>query len=98
MLADSGHIQENDVKWFNKKQVSRGLPPIEPIYTEKEARQCLELFIGVAYNRKFYIDDKIKVRFVNTGHMLGSGVALIEITENGKTTRLAYIPVISDGL
>ncbi len=90
MLADSGHIQENDVKWFNKKQVSRGLPPIEPIYTEKEARQCLELFIGVAYNRKFYIDDKIKVRFVNTGHMLGSGVALIEITENGKTTRLAY--------
>lgn len=90
MLADSGHIQENDVKWFNKRRVAKGLPPIEPIYTEKEARECLELFISVSYNRKFYIDENIKVRFTNTGHMLGSAVALLEITENGKTTRIAY--------
>jgi metallo-beta-lactamase family protein len=50
----------------------------------------MELFIGVAYDRKFRIDDNIKVKFTNTGHMLGSGTALIEITENGKTTRIAY--------
>jgi len=90
MLVDSGHIQEGDVKWFNKRRISKGLPPVEPIYTEKDARACLELFIGIAYERKFYIDDFTKVRFTNTGHMLGSGVALVEITENGKTTRVAY--------
>lgn len=90
MLADSGHIQELDVKWFNKRRISKGLDPIEPIYTEKEARACMELFIGVAYDRKFRIDDSIKVKFTNTGHMLGSGTALLEINENGKTTRIAY--------
>jgi metallo-beta-lactamase family protein len=90
MLADSGHIQENDVRWFNKRRIAKGLTPVEPIYTEKEARQCMELFISVAYNRKFYIDENIKIRFTNTGHMLGSGVVLIEITEKGKTTRIAY--------
>jgi len=43
MLADSGHIHENDVKWFNKRRISKGLEPVEPIYTEKEARACMEL-------------------------------------------------------
>lgn len=90
MLADSGHIQEGDVKWFNKRRVKNGLNPVEPIYTEHDARACMELFIGVAYDRKFRIDENIKLKFTNTGHMLGSGTALLEITENGKTTRIAY--------
>ncbi len=90
MLADSGHIQESDVRWFNKRRLEKDLPRVEPIYTEKEARQCMELFIGVSYNRKFYINDSIKVRFTNTGHMLGSSTALIEITEKGKTVKIAY--------
>ncbi len=90
MLADSGHIQEFDVKWFNKKRERQGLEPVDPIYTREDAMQCMELFIGVAYNRKFYISDDIKVRFTNTGHLLGAGTALIEITEKGKTTKIAY--------
>ena len=90
MLADSGHIQEGDVKWFNKRRIRNGLNPVEPIYKEADARACMELFIGVAYDRKFRIDDNIKVKFTNTGHMLGSGTASLEITENGKTTRIAY--------
>ncbi|MFZ4550094.1 MAG: MBL fold metallo-hydrolase RNA specificity domain-containing protein, partial [Bacteroidales bacterium] len=90
MLADSGHIQEGDVKWFNKRRIQKGMQPVEPIYTEQDARACMELFIGVAYDRKFRIDENIKVKFTNTGHMLGSGTALLEITENGKITRIAY--------
>ena len=90
MLADSGHIQELDVKWYNKKQLKLGLEQIEPIYTTEHAKMCMELFIGVAYNRKFYIDENIKVRFTNNGHVLGAGTAFLEITENGETKRLAY--------
>jgi metallo-beta-lactamase family protein len=90
MLPDSGFIQEHDVKWFNKKRARQGLPQVEPIYRKKDAEDCMSLFIGVPENRKFYIDSNIKVKFTNTGHMLGSGVASIEIEENGKTTRIAY--------
>ena len=90
MLADSGHIQEGDVKWFNKRRVAKGLPAVEPIYTEKDARNCMELFIAIAYNRKFNIDNKIRLRFSNTGHMLGSAVVSLEITENNKTSRITY--------
>ena len=90
MLADSGHIQEGDVKWFNKRRVAKGLDPIEPIYAEADARACMELFIGVAYNRNFRIDENVSVKFTNTGHMLGSSVVSLSIKENGKTTRIAY--------
>jgi metallo-beta-lactamase family protein len=90
MLPDSGFIQEHDVKWFNKKRVRQGLPQVEPIYRKKDAEDCMSLFIGVPEDRKFHIDANIKVKFTNTGHMLGSGVANIEIEENGKITRIAY--------
>ena len=88
--ADSGHIHENDVKWFNKRRISKGLEPVEPIYTEKDARACMELFIGVPYNRKFNIDNTIRVKFTNSGHMLGSSVVSLEILEHGEWFRIGY--------
>lgn len=95
MLADSGHIQELDVKWFNKKRQKHGQPTVQPIYSDKDAEACMELFIGVAYNRRFYINDKksnngINVKFTNSGHMLGSAVVNLEIKEDGKLIRLAF--------
>ncbi|MBP7151035.1 MAG: MBL fold metallo-hydrolase [Paludibacteraceae bacterium] len=90
MLADSAHIQELDVKWFNKKRARQGLPPIEPIYNQEDAENCMDLFISVAYNRRFYIDDKINVKFTNNGHLLGSSVVNLEINENGKKVHIAY--------
>src|ERR1035437_5586583 len=50
----------------------------------------MELFIGVAYERRFQINDKINVKFTNTGHMLGSAVVNLELLENGKKVHLAY--------
>lgn len=90
MLADSGYIQEHDTHTHNKKRARKGLEPLEPIYTKQDAMQAMELFIGVPYDRKFHIDQNIKVKFTNTGHMLGSGVANIEITEEGRKLTIAY--------
>ncbi len=90
MLPDSGHIQEMDVKWFNKKRAKQGLPRVEPIYRVEDAEKSIKLFIGVEFNRRFYIDNDINVKFTHTGHMLGGAVANIEIKNNGKKVRLAY--------
>jgi metallo-beta-lactamase family protein len=90
MLPDSGHIQELDVKWFNKKRLRQGLPTVTPIYNVEDAEKSVGLFISVEYNRRFYINDKINVKFTNSGHMLGSAVVNLEITENGQKKRIAY--------
>jgi len=90
LLADCGHIQEYDTKMFNKKQLKRGLPTVEPIYTKVDAERCMGLFISIPYNKTFLIDETTKVHFTNTGHLLGGGVINIEVQENGKTKRVAY--------
>lgn len=90
MLADSGHIQEHDTYTFNKKRARKGLPPVEALYTRRDAIESMNLFIGIPYGRKFRIDENIRVQFTHTGHMLGSGVASIEIREGEKTHRIAY--------
>lgn len=90
MLADSGKIQEFDTLTFNKKRSRKGLPPVEPLYTQADAAASMKLFIGVSYDRKFRIDENISVKFTNTGHMLGSGVITLEIKESDGIKRLAY--------
>ncbi len=90
MLPDSGHIQEADTVWFNKKRARQNLPPVNPIYDVQDAEDALKLFIAVDYNRWFYINDKVKVKFTNTGHMLGSGMVNIEVKENDRKIHLAY--------
>lgn len=90
MLPDSGHIQELDVKWFNKKRAKQGLPGVTPIYTVEDAEQSLNLFITVAYDRRFYINEDINVKFTNSGHMLGSAIVNLEIKDNGVKKRIAY--------
>jgi len=90
MLIDSGHIQENDTRTFNKKRAKQGKPPVEPIYDKEDAIACMELFIGIPYDRNFRIDENITLRFTNSGHLLGSGVANIQIRENNRVFNIAY--------
>lgn len=68
----------------------QGLPPAAPLYTVDQAEESLNMFISIAYNRRFYINDSINVKFTNTGHMLGSAVINLEIKENGQKKRIAY--------
>jgi metallo-beta-lactamase family protein len=90
MLLDSAFIQEHDTITFNKRRAKKGLPVVTPIYTQADATAVMSLFIGVPNEMKFRIDDNIKVKFTSTGHMLGSGVANLQIIEKGQIKRIAY--------
>ncbi len=90
MLADSAHIQELDIKWFNQKRIKNNQSLVEPLYSIQEAEDCMKLFISVGFDRRFQINDKINVKFTHTGHMLGSAVVNLELIENGQKKHLAY--------
>ncbi|MCQ2286073.1 MAG: MBL fold metallo-hydrolase [Bacteroidales bacterium] len=90
MLPDSGKIQEADTMQFNKKRAKASLPPVEPIYTMKDAAACMHLFISVPYDLQFSLTPDFSFRFVDTGHMLGSSAIYIEFKEGRRKKSLCY--------
>lgn len=90
MLPDSGHIQEMEIEWKNRKRVRKGLDPEPPLYTAEEATKCLEVFSPIKYDEIIDISDKIHVRFNDAGHMLGSAIIEIWAEEDGKTTKAVF--------
>ena len=90
MLPDSGHIQEMEIEWKNRKRKREGKQDLPPLYTAEEAIQSLELFRGVSYDEIVEIDNNIKVRFNDAGHMLGSAMIEVWVEENGKTEKAVF--------
>lgn len=90
MLKDSAHIQENDLKHVNERRVKRGEPIIEPIYSVADVEEALKHFVAVQYEQDFAIDEGIKLRFTDSGHILGSAAVNLSIDEAGKTRKLCF--------
>ncbi len=92
MLADSARIQESDVNWLNKHNKRKGLPPVEPLYSEQDAERCLRQFVTINYERPMFIAPGVKLTFLDAGHILGSAQVLLEIDdeEDGKHKRLLF--------
>ena len=90
MLPDSGHIQENEVEWKNRKRRREGLSELPPLYTAEEAIKSMEIFKPVKYDDIVEISENIKVRFNDAGHMLGSSIIEIWVTEDGETKKVVF--------
>lgn len=92
MLADSARIQESDVTWLNKHNKHKGLPLIEPLYSEQDAEKCLRQFVTINYDRPMLISPGVTLTFIDAGHILGSAQVLLEIVDedDGKTKRLLF--------
>ena len=70
MLPDSGHIQESEIEWRNKKRIRAGEDPLPPMYTAEDAINSMELFYSVGYDEIVDVAENIQVRFNDAGHML----------------------------
>lgn len=91
MLRDSGHIQENDIKYVNKKRRKKGLRALEPIYTQKDAIMAIPRFRSLWYEEKKEVIPGVTAQIVEAGHILGSGAVVLDYhDEQGKPRRLWF--------
>lgn len=70
MLPDSGHIQEMESEWKNRKRIRKGEEELPPMYTADQALESTKLFVPVKYDEIVEITPEISVRFNDAGHML----------------------------
>ncbi|MCJ7656364.1 MAG: MBL fold metallo-hydrolase [Candidatus Atribacteria bacterium] len=91
MLPDSGHIQETENEWDNRKRRRSGEKLRDPLYTMKEAEECLRYFKPVLYDQKIELNEEVTLRFRDAGHILGSSIIELWIKEEeGKETKLVF--------
>ncbi|MDQ7092967.1 MBL fold metallo-hydrolase [Desulfosporosinus sp. PR] len=90
MLPDSGHIQEMEVERKNRKLTRAGLPLLSPIYTSEEAAGCLKYFKGVEYRKKLELLPGLEVCFQDAGHILGSAMIEVWVTEGEQTLKFVF--------
>ncbi len=90
LLEDSAGIQENDLKFLNKRRAAEGLAYLHPLYTTEDALFAIQQFHAVEYDQWYKIDEHVEVMYSEAGHIIGSAVVNLRVTENGRTTRIAF--------
>ncbi len=90
MLTDSGHIQEKEAEWKNRKLERNGRPLIEPLYTIEDAERVIPLLKPILYDELARLSDTVSIVFNDAGHILGSAITELWIEEDGNVSKLVF--------
>jgi len=82
LLPDSGHLQEEEARYANRKGFSRHKPAL-PLYTKEDAQDALHSFKKREFGTGFQVAPGISCRFEPAGHILGA--ASVRLTGGGRT-------------
>lgn len=90
LLEDSAEIQEDDIKYTNKKRAYEGLPYLRPLYTSDDAAKSMSHFTPIEYKTWFDVTDGMQAMFTDAGHIIGSACVHIKVVEDGKETHITF--------
>jgi len=90
LLIDSAEIQEDDVKYMNKKRAAERQPYLQPLYTGADASAAFKYMHAVEYDQWHAIDEFVELMYTDAGHIIGSAAVNLKIKENGKTTHITF--------
>lgn len=95
MLMDSAYIQERDVDYYNRRLIKKRSPEKQndlrrPLYVAEDVDKTMTLFVSIPYHHWYEVMPGVRLYYHDAGHILGSASINLEITEKGKTTRLAF--------
>lgn len=93
MLMDAAHLQEEDAEFKRRRherEKRRGPFPEVPLYTVDDARASFPFFTPVNYRESVPLGDGVKATFRDAGHVLGSSVIVVTVTQNGESRTVLF--------
>jgi metallo-beta-lactamase family protein len=90
ILQDSARLQSADAMRKNKKGWRKAEPMVDPLYNTEHVEYMDELAVPVSFNTPVKITDDVTARWIEAGHMLGSGSIEITVTEEGKVKTIIF--------
>lgn len=90
LLEDSAEIQEDEIKYTNKRRAAAGQPYLKPLYTLDDAKKAVDYLVEAEYGKWFEVIGGVQAMFTDAGHIIGSACVHLKINENGKETRITF--------
>jgi metallo-beta-lactamase family protein len=90
LLKDAGYLNEKDAEWENRKRQRKGLSRVEPLYTLHEAAASMKRFRVLDYDKPRQLFPGVRLRLQDAGHILGSSIAELWLTEDGVERKLVF--------
>ena len=90
MLKDSAYIHEKETEWKNRKAERAGREQVEPLYTIEDAVKTLSLVSPILYDQQIEINPDMKIVFNDAGHILGSAITELWVTEDDKESKIVF--------
>jgi metallo-beta-lactamase family protein len=89
MLPDSGHLQEEEAAYHNKRASSRHRPAL-PLYTAEEGLRAAEVVTGVGYDRVHEPVPGVRVSLSRAGHIIGSAIVRLDVGDGAARRRVVF--------
>jgi metallo-beta-lactamase family protein len=92
LLADSGHIHEEDARWTIKRlrRAGKDASHVTPLYTRADALAVMEQFVAVDFNDWTKLDGMGRLRFVPAGHILGAAIVELEVEDGDRCRHVTF--------
>lgn len=92
MLRDAAYIQEQDARHLNKQRDRHGLDVelATPLYDEAHVLDTIRMFHSLPYGFRAFLTPDVALTFLDAGHVLGSAITVLDITEGGVKKRVAF--------
>jgi metallo-beta-lactamase family protein len=90
MLQDSARIQEDDAERMSRRALRKGGAPVEPVYTTEDVERTLPLLDRTSYGEVRDSGCGFRCRFLDAGHILGSGSLELWFPSNGKERKIVF--------
>lgn len=89
VLPDCGHLQEEEAAYANRQGFSKHHPAL-PLYTETDARACIDQFEPVRFGASRSVNGAISVTPHPAGHILGSAIVAITVAAGRGERRVVF--------
>lgn len=90
LWKDSAHLMKEEAEWQTRKNARKGLPPVEPLYSEADYEKAVEFLLPTSYDDIVEVAPGVRVRFRDAGHILGSAVLELFLEEGEEKVKVVF--------
>lgn len=90
MLLDSAHVQEMDARWQTRRNRREAKAEISPLYSMEDAQNSLQYLVPVERDEIIQVEDGIRARLRNAGHILGSSILELWVSDGQQEIKIVF--------